>query len=95
MADQYFVYILASKRNGTLYVGVTRDLNRRITAHKFKAVPRFTKQYGVDMLVHVEEYSSIDEARDRERRLKRWKRDWKLELIEETNPTWRDLANEI
>ena len=93
--DRYFVYILASRRNGTLYVGVTNNLSRRITAHKTKAVPGFTKTYGVDKLVLVEGYSSIDEARDRERRLKRWKRDWKLELIEKTNPTWRDLANEI
>jgi putative endonuclease len=95
MADPYFVYILASKRNGTLYVGVTSDLIRRISAHKAKAVAGFTRQYSVDKLVLVEGYSSIDEARDRERRLKRWKRDWKLELIEKTNPTWRDLSNEI
>ena len=93
--DGYFVYILASQRNGTLYVGVTSDLNRRIEAHKAKAVPGFTKRYGVDRLVLVEGYSSIDEARDRERRVKRWKRDWKLELIEKSNPTWRDLTNEI
>lgn len=95
MPDEYFVYILASQRNGTLYVGVTSDLSRRIEAHKAKAVPGFTKRYSVDKLVLVEGYSSIDEARDRERRLKRWKRDWKLELIEKTNPTWRDLTNEI
>ena len=95
MADPYFVYIFASQRNGTLYVGVTSDLSRRIEAHKAKAVPGFTKQYGVDRLVLVEGYSSIDEARDRERRLKRWKRAWKLELIEKTNSTWRDLTNEI
>jgi putative endonuclease len=95
MMGQYFVYILASQRNGTLYVGVTNDLSRRIDAHKAKAVPGFTKRYGVDKLVLVEGCSSIDEARDRERRLKRWKRDWKLELIEKSNPTWRDLTNEI
>ena len=95
MADEYFVYILASQRNGTLYVGVTSELGRRVEAHKAKAVPGFTQRYGLDTLVHVEGYSSINEARDRERRLKRWKRDWKLELIEKTNPTWRDLSNEI
>jgi len=75
MADPYFVYILASQRNGTLYVGVTNDLSRHIAAHKAKAVPGFAKRYDVDRLVLVEGYSSIDEARDRERRLKRWKRD--------------------
>ncbi len=95
MADEYFVYILASKRNGTLYVGVTSDLSRRVEAHKAKAVPGFTKKYGVDKLVLVDGYSYIDEARDRERRLKWWKRDWKLELIEKINPTWCDLSNEI
>jgi putative endonuclease len=95
MTKEYFVYILASQRNGTLYVGVASDLSRRIEAHKAKVVPGFTRQYGVDMLIHVEGYSSVEEARDRERRLKRWKRDWKLELIEKENLTWRDLANEI
>jgi putative endonuclease len=65
MADEYFVYILASQRNGTLYVGVTSDLSRRIEAHKTKAVPGFTRQYDVDRLVHVERYSSILEARAR------------------------------
>ena len=95
MADRYFVYILASKRNGTLYVGVTNDLSRRISAHKTKAVPGFTKQYGVDKLVLVEGYSSIDEARARERTLKKWRRAWKLELIEKDNPGWKDLSGEI
>jgi len=93
--DRYFVYILASKRNGTLYVGVTSDLVRRIEAHKAKTVPGFTKQYGVDRAVHVEEYSSILEARARERTLKRWRRAWKLELIEKDNPSWKDLSGEL
>ena len=95
MADEYFVYILASQRNGTLYVGVTSDLSRRIEAHKAKAVPGFTKQYGVDRLVLVEGYSSIDEARAREGALKKWRRAWKLQLIEKDNPNWRDLAGEL
>jgi putative endonuclease len=95
MADRYFVYILASQRNGTLYEGVTNDLSGRISEHKSGAVHGFTRRYGVDKLVLVEGYSSIDAARDRERRLKRCKRDWKLELIEKSNPTWRDLTNEI
>jgi putative endonuclease len=93
--DRYYVYILASQRNGTLYVGVTNDLSRRIAAHKAKAVPGFTQQYGVDRLVHVEGYSSIDEARARERALKKWRRAWKLQLIEKDNPNWRDLAGEL
>jgi putative endonuclease len=93
--DRYFVYILASQRNGTLYVGVTNDLSRRIEAHKAKAVPGFTKQYGVDRLVHVEQYSSILEARSRERTLKKWRRTWKLELIEEDNPSWKDLSGDL
>ncbi len=95
MADRFFVYILTSQRNGTLYVGVTNNLNRRIGEHKARTIPGFTKRYGVDRLVLVEGYSTIDEARARERRLKRWKRDWKLELIEKTNPAWRDLVSEI
>ena len=95
MADECFVYILASKRNGTLYVGVASDLGRRIEAHKANAVPGFTKQYGVHMLVHVEEYSSIREARAREHALKRWRRAWKLELIEKDNPSWKDLAADL
>ena len=95
MADEYFVYILASQRNGTLYVGVTSDLSRRIEAHKQKLVPGFTQQYGVDRLVYVEEYSSILEARAREAVLKKWRRAWKLELIEKDNPSWKDLSDKI
>jgi putative endonuclease len=95
MPDLCYVYILASKRNGTLYVGVTSNLAGRIEAHKAKAVPGFTKQYGVDRLVHVEEYPSVTEARAREHALKRWRRAWKLELIEKANPSWKDLSGEI
>lgn len=95
MSGSYFVYILASKRNGTLYVGVTNDLVRRMSEHKAKLVPGFTRQYGVDKLVYFEEYTSILEARARERTLKRWLRVWKLELIEKMNPAWRDLTDEL
>jgi putative endonuclease len=95
MSGSFFVYILASKRNGTLYVGVTNDLVRRMTEHKAKLVPGFTRQYGVDKLVYFEEYGSILEARARERSLKRWLRAWKLELIEKMNPEWRDLTDEL
>ena len=95
MSGSFFVYILASKRNGTLYVGVTNDLARRMSEHKAKLVPGFTRQYGVDKLVYFEEYGSILEARARERSLKRWLRTWKLELIEKMNPEWRDLTDEL
>src|SRR3954449_8511254 len=90
----YFVYILASRRNGTLYVGVTNDLVRRIGEHKSKLVPGFTRKYRVDKLVYFEECASILEARARERALKRWDRAWKLALIEKLNPQWRDLSEE-
>jgi putative endonuclease len=95
MTRSFFVYILASRRNGTLYVGVTNDLARRISEHKSKLVPGFTRKYRVDKLVYFEEYPSILEARARERALKRWDRAWKLALIEEMNPQWRDLSEEL
>jgi putative endonuclease len=95
MTGSYFVYILASRRNGTLYVGVTNDLVRRISQHKSKVVPGFTRKYNVDKLVYFEEYASILEARARERALKRWDRAWKLALIEAMNPRWRDLSDEL
>lgn len=90
-----FVYILASQRIGTLYVGMTTELPRRIEAHKHRLIPGFTKRYGVDKLVHVEAFDSILEARARERSLKRWKRRWKIDLIERENPTWKDLSELI
>jgi putative endonuclease len=95
MRASYFVYILASGRNGTLYVGVTNDIVRRMSEHKGKLVPGFTRKYGVDKLVYLEEYASILEARARERAVKRWSRAWKLALIEKTNPQWRDLSDEL
>ena len=95
MTERYHVYFLASQRNGTLYVGVTNDLSRRITEHKSGVVPGFTREYGVDRLVYFEEHASILEAREREHRMKRWRRAWKMELIEKLNPDWRDLADEI
>jgi len=86
-----WVYILASKRNGTLYIGVTSDLNARIWQHKEKTAQGFTAKYGVDKLVYCEQFARIDEAITQEKRLKNWKRQWKLDLIEEANPDWRDL----
>ena len=94
MARRYFVYILTNRRRGVLYVGVTNDLVRRVSEHKEKVVPGFTSTYGLTMLVYVEEYTSILDARARERSLKRWRRAWKFELIEELNPEWRDLSTD-
>jgi putative endonuclease len=89
---QAFVYILASGRHGTLYVGATSDLARRITEHRSGAVPGFTRKYGVTRLVYYEAFDGILEARARERTLKRWRRDWKATLIESLNPDWSDLT---
>jgi putative endonuclease len=87
----YFVYVLASARNGTLYVGLTSDLYGRIVEHRDELLPGFTKQHGVKMLVYFEERDDVDVAIQREKRIKRWRRSWKIELIERTNPDWRDL----
>ena len=85
------VYILASKRNGTLYVGVTSDLKRRVWQHKTGAIEGFTKKYRVHRLVYVEWHDDMMSAIVREKRIKRWKRGWKLELIEKANRDWEDL----
>jgi putative endonuclease len=95
MSDRFFVYILASRYRGTLYTGVTNDLARRIGEHKACATRGFTRQYKVDRLVYFEEYASILEARARERAIKRWRRDWKISLIEELNPDWSDLTSRL
>ncbi len=91
----FFVYILASKRNGTLYVGVTNNLARRLSEHKAKLVPGFTRKYELYQLVYFEAFDSILEARAREHSLKRWHRAWKIALIEKLNPNWRDLTDEL
>ena len=91
----YFVYILASQRNGTLYVGVTNNLVRRIHEHREKISEGFTSQYNVTRLVWFDQTASIEEAIVHEKRLKRWRREWKVALIEKTNPTWRDLYGGI
>jgi putative endonuclease len=95
MDGSFFVYILASKRNGTLYVGVTNNLARRMLEHKGKLVPGFTRKYGVDLLVYFEAFDSILEARAREHSMKRWRRAWKVKLIEEFNPDWDDLTGKL
>jgi putative endonuclease len=91
----FFVYILASRRNGTLYIGMTDNLARRIWEHKSGAVPGFTRKYGVKMLVWYEVHETRESAFQRERQLKKWNRAWKLALIEPSNPSWRDLSDEV
>ena len=95
MNKQPAVYILASKRNGTLYIGVTSNLVKRIWEHKNNMVEGFTKRYTVYRLVWYELHESMESALTREKRLKNWKRKWKLELIETRNPEWLDLYNMI
>jgi putative endonuclease len=87
----FYVYLMASRRNGTLYLGVTNDLVRRVYQHKTKAIPGFTSRYGVDRLVWFESYDDPTTAITREKELKIWRRAWKIRLIEESNPNWRDL----
>lgn len=91
----YYVYILAGKRNGTLYIGATSNLIKRIYEHKNDLVEGFTKKYQVHKLVHFEKTESVEAAINREKQLKNWKRRWKLELIEENNPGWRDLYDDL
>ena len=95
MNKQPAVYILASKRNGTLYIGVTSDLVKRIWEHKNNMVKGFTKRYNVHRLVWYELHESMETAITREKRLKNWKRKWKLELIESSNPKWQDFYHRI
>jgi putative endonuclease len=87
----HYVYMLASRRHGTLYVGVTNDLSRRVGEHRSKAVSGFSARYDVTRLVWYEGYERIDEAIAREKALKKWRRDWKIRLIEEMDPEWQDL----
>ncbi len=89
----YYVYILASRRHGTLYVGVINSLQKRLTEHQSGQGSSFVKTYGVYRLVYVEAYERPDEAIAREKQLKHWKRDWKIELIERENFEWRDLSD--
>ena len=95
MNKQPAVYILASKRNGTLYIGVTSDLVKRIWQHKNNMVKGFTKRYGVHQLVWYELHENMQSALEREKHMKEWKRKWKLELIKKENPDWRDLYESI
>ena len=89
------VYVLASDRNGTLYVGSTANLVHRVWQHKAKETPGFTSKYGVDQLVWYEQHATMSSAKTRENAIKKWRRRWKLELIEGSNPDWRDLYYDI
>jgi putative endonuclease len=91
---QYYVYLLASQRNGTLYIGMTNDLQRRVYEHKMGIKKGFTFRYGVNKLVYFEIFNNVDEAILREKRLKKWNRAWKIKLIEEENKPWNDLAKD-
>lgn len=90
-----YVYIIANKKRGTLYVGVTSDLIRRVWEHKTKIVPSFSAKYNLTKLVYYEQFEDISEAICREKKLKKWLRNWKIELIENFNPEWKDLYDEI
>jgi putative endonuclease len=95
MSKTYFVYILASARNGTLYIGVTSDLARRCWEHREGLVEGFTKRHGVKRLVYFEMFEDVYQAIARETRLKKYKREWKLNLIQKSNLEWRDLAPDL
>jgi putative endonuclease len=95
MDRTYYVYILASQRNGTLYIGVTNNLLRRVRQHREGIAEGFTKKNGVKRLVHFEMFSDIHEAINRETRLKKWRRQWKIDLIQKENPLWDDLYEKL
>jgi putative endonuclease len=92
---QYAVYILASKRHGTLYIGVTNDVAKRLNEHRIGKGSKFVSEYGVNRLVHVELFDDPRDAIAREKQLKKWNRDWKVALIERDNPDWQDLAPDL
>jgi putative endonuclease len=95
MSRRGYVYILASQRNGTLYVGVTSDLVERVWEHRQDLVESFTKRYGVHRLVYYEIHAEIAEAIRREKRIKKWERGWKIRLVEQMNPDWQDLFEDL
>jgi putative endonuclease len=95
MEKQYYVYILAKARNSTFYVGITSDLLKRISEHKNKVADGFTKKYNITNLVYYEIFNDPENAIAREKRLKKWNRTWKMRVIEEMNPDWKDLYEDI
>jgi putative endonuclease len=94
-ARQYYVYVLTNKTNRVLYIGVTNNLERRIFEHKNKLVEGFTKKYNLNKLVYYEATNDIDGALEREKQLKNWHRDWKINLINSSNPAWKDLSDNL
>jgi len=92
---RYYIYILTNRKNGTLYIGSTPDLQKRLNEHRQKLFDGFTKKYNIDKLIYVEEFLNKSDAIIRERQLKKWNRKWKTELIEKHNPNWNDLSKEI
>lgn len=92
---KYFVYIITNKRNTVFYTGFTDNVERRVFEHKHKLQPGFSKRYNCDKLVYFEEYSSVEEALDREKQIKRYKREWKINLINSINPEWSDLYEDF
>ena len=95
MKENFYVYILSSLHNRVLYIGMTSDIRKRVWEHKERVIEGFTARYNVDRLVHFEIFDDAENAIKRERAMKEWKRGWKVELIEENNPEWRDLYEEI
>jgi putative endonuclease len=95
MREYFYVYILATRKDGPIYIGVTNELHRRVFEHKTHVIKGFTARYNVDRLVYFEVFESIESAIAREKKLKRWRREWKVALIERENPEWRDLAEEF
>ncbi|MFA6391329.1 MAG: GIY-YIG nuclease family protein [Patescibacteria group bacterium] len=93
--NQYYVYIMASKKNGTLYIGVTNNIIRRVYEHKNNEVEGFSKKYKVHRLVYYEQTENVESALNREKQLKKWNREWKINLIQKENPNWKDLYNEL
>ena len=91
----YFVYIMASKKNGTLYIGVTNNLSRRVWEHKNKLIESFTSKYNINKLVYYENYNEVESAINREKVIKKWNRLWKINLIKKENPEWIDLYEKI
>ncbi len=95
MAQSYFVYILTNRKDGVLYIGITNDLVRRVFQHREGAIPGFTNKYNLKRLIYFEAFDDPENAIMREKRMKKWNREWKIELIENNNPEWRDLYPDI
>jgi putative endonuclease len=95
MYKQYYLYIMANKRNGVLYIGVTANLIKRVFEHKSNLVEGFTQKYNVHTLIYYEVYGNVEDAIKREKNMKKWKRNWKIKLINKKNPQWEDLYPEV